>query len=184
MAKLIDQGKLAPSPVCTNCTWSERIAQTAELLAWPKGTSRNKYTYTGSVGGYNYKKWSDLKQGKPNEAYQKALDTLKPRHGFSSMGALGADCGHFVTIALKYSGYNRGMSYGQADEYLLKHGWKTVGSAKRGDVCIARGGSGTGFHTWIYLGDGLSAEANYTGKSFGHIVRRNCRNATTILRVK
>ena len=37
LAKKIDKGKVAPpSKVCTDCTWSERIAQTAEYLSWPK----------------------------------------------------------------------------------------------------------------------------------------------------
>ena len=184
MAKLINKGKIAPSPVCTNCTWSERIAETAELLAWPKGTARSKYHYDGNRGGHNYKGWSDIKGAKPNRAYRNAIDKVSPNHKFESLPALGADCGNFVVMVLRYSGYNRGMRNGDADGYLRQHGWKSVKTAKRGDVCVTRGGGSTGFHTWIYLGNGLSAEANYTGKNFGHIVKRGCRSATSIVRVK
>lgn len=183
MATLINKGKTAPAPVCTNCTWSERIAETAELLAWPKGTASNKYHYDGNGYGHNYKGWSDIKGAKPNKYYRNALDKLSPNHKFSSLPALGADCGNFVVLVLRYSGYNRGMRNGDSDGYLLKHGWKRVKTAKRGDVCVTRGGSGTGFHTWIYLGNGLSAEANHTGKNFGHIVERSCKSATSIVRV-
>ena len=183
MATLINKGKTAPAPVCTNCTWSERIAETATLLAWPKSEKRSKYHYDGERYGHNYKKWSDIKGAKPNVYYRNALDKLSPKHKFSSLPALGADCGNFVVLVLRYSGYNRGMRNGDSDGYLLKHGWKRVKTAKRGDVCVTRGGSGTGFHTWIYLGNGLSAEANYTGKNFGHIVEKSCKNATSIVRV-
>ena len=179
MAKLINKGKLAPSPVCTDCKWSERIAETAELLSWPKGTSSSKYHYTGDTYGRSYKSWSDMKGAKPNKAYQNALDKLHPKHGFSSMSALGADCGHFVTIVLNYSGHDRKMKYGQAEDYLRQNNWKQVKTAKRGDVCIAR----PGFHIWIYLGNGLSAEANHSGQNFGHISKKGCKSAASIWRV-
>lgn len=175
-AKLLNKGKLAPSPVCTDCKWSERVAQTAELLSWPKGTARSKYHYDGDTYNRPYKSWSDLKGAKPNKAYRTALDKLKPGHGFSSMSALGADCGHFVTIVLKYSGHDREMQYGQAEDYLKQHDWKQVSTAKRGDVCISR----PSFHIWIYLGKGYSAEANHSGKNFGHIVKKGCKSAASI----
>ncbi|MBQ6414029.1 hypothetical protein IJI28_00165, partial [Candidatus Saccharibacteria bacterium] len=176
MAKLVKKGKLAPSPVCTDCSWNERIAQTAEYLSWPRGTAYKKYHYTGDTYGRTYKSWSDMKGAKPNPAYRKALDKLRPKHGFSSMSALGADCGHFVTIVLNYSGHDRKMKYGQADDYLRKHNWKQVKTGQRGDVCITRAG---GFHIWIYLGKGLTAEANHHGKSFGHITKRKCKSSNT-----
>ena len=179
-AKLLKKGKLAPtSDVCTNCKWSERIAQTAELLSWPRGTAQSKYHYNGDTYNRPYKSWSDLKGAKPNKAYRNALDKLRPKHGFSSMSALGADCGHFVTIVLNYSGHDRKMKYGQAEDYLKSHNWKSVKKAKRGDVCIAR----PSFHIWIYLGKGLTAEANHSGKSFGHIVKKGCSSAASIWRV-
>ena len=187
MAKLIKQGKLAPSPVCTNCTWRERIAQTAELLAWPKGTKSKYYHYNGNIYNNNYKSWSDLKEGKPDKDYRKALDKLRPNHGFSSMSALGADCGHFVTIVLNYSGHDvykgkkKGLTYEKATEdYFQNHKWKRVKKAKRGDVCIWR----PKYHIYIYLGKGWSAEADHDGKKFGRIVKRECdSSADSIWRV-
>lgn len=180
MAKLIKKGKTAPSPVCTNCTWSKRIAQTAMLLSWPKGTAKSKYHYTGSVGGRNYKKWSDMKGAKPNPAYQTALDKVRPDHSFSSMSALGADCGNFVNTVLRYSGHDRKMPYGSADGYFSAHKWKKVKKAQPGDICVTRGDSS--FHIWINLGGGLRAEANHYGQNFGHIAKGGCGSATAIWR--
>ncbi|MBQ3309694.1 hypothetical protein IJG78_03390, partial [Candidatus Saccharibacteria bacterium] len=180
MAKLIKKGKLAPSPVCTDCSWNERIAQTAELIAWPLGTPSTKYHYEGDTYGRTYKSWSDMKGAKPNPAYRNALDKLHPKHGFSSMSALGADCGNFVNIVLNYSGHDRNMPYGKAEGYLLERNWKKVTKAKRGDVCIVR--SNGHFHIWLYLGKGLSAEANHSWKNFGHITTKGCSSANIIIR--
>ena len=180
MAKLVKKGKLAPSPVCTDCSWNERIAQTAELIAWPLGTPSTKYHYEGDTYGRTYKSWSDMKGAKPNPAYRNALDKLHPKHGFSSMSALGADCGNFVNIVLNYSGHDRNMPYGKAEGYLLERNWKKVTKAKRGDVCIVR--SNGHFHIWLYLGKGLSAEANHSWKNFGHITTKGCSSANIIIR--
>ena len=186
LAKLINQGKVAPFPVCTNCTWSERIAQTAELLAYKQGVSRSKYSYYGSVSGYPYKKWSDLKQGKPNEAHRKALDRLYPNHKFSSMQELGADCGYFVTLVLRYSGHDRGLERGRAEPYYENSKyWKKVknNKIKRGDVCVGHfSNTATGFHIQIYLGDGKVATAQYTGKTFGHVQGGGCGGGYNIFR--
>lgn len=185
LAKLINKGKVAPSPVCTNCAWSERIAQTAELLAYKKGESSKKYSYTGPVGGYSYKKWSDLRQGKPNEAHRKALDKIYPNHKFSNMQKLGADCGYFVTLVLRYSGHDLKLKRGRAEPYYDKSKyWKKVKTAERGDVCFTHpSNTATNFHTHIYLGKGLVATAGYTGKTFGHVKKGNC-NGYNIYRAK
>ena len=180
MAKLIKKGKLAPSPVCTDCSWNERIAQTAELLAWPLDAKKAKYHYEGNTYGRTYKSWSDMKGAKPNPAYRNALDKIHPKHGFSSMSALGADCGNFVNIVLRYSGHDSKMPYGNAEGYLLKRNWKKVKKAKRGDVCIIR--KDGHFHIWLYLGNGLSAEANHSWQNFGHIAQKGCSSANIIIR--
>ena len=172
MTSLINQGKLAPAPVCTNCTWRERIAQTAELLAWGKKTSYSTYHWDYSDTS-KFKKCSNLKGAKPNPAYRKATDALKPNHGFTNMYALGADCGVFVGMVVRYSGFDRKSTFGcptAGEYYANSKNWKKVSSAKRGDVCLK-----SGCHTLIYLGNNTVAEANHFGQNFGHIASGNCK---------
>lgn len=176
-AKLINRGKIAPSPVCTDCKWSERIAETAELLSWPESAKPKKYHWTYSEAQRSkFKSWSDLTGGRPNPAHQKAIDGIKPTHGFTDMTTLGADCGMFVGYVVRYSGLDRKSIYNcpTAIEYYSKSDlWKKVSKAKRGDVCVQ-----TGCHTRIYLGDGLVAEANHHGQNFGHITTGGCSSYT------
>ena len=189
MAKQINKGKIAPDPVCTNCTWGERIAQTAELLAWP-GKQRKKWEHHyDSTSGF--KKWSDLGVARPNPAFISAIDHVWPSHGFSTLTRIGADCGTFVNVTLAYSGHdpkkaknkdirNKYGSYFGAKSQKKK--WqKVTGQPKRGDVCFKNWSDASGnsrFHTRIYLGKkngkNKSAEAGYHSKRFGHIITGGC----------
>lgn len=170
MAKKIAKGKIAGSPVCTNCTWSERIAQTATLLSWPLNTPSKKYHHNG-ISSSN-KSWKDLKGAKPNKAFQNAIDAVWPKHNFTSVTNVGADCGVFVGVAIRYSGFDTKNTFGCPNAiqyYTTSKKWKKVSQAKRGDVCVV-----SGCHTRIYLGNNLSAEANHHGQNFGHIVKGKC----------
>lgn len=182
----INQGKIAPPPVCTNCTWSERIAQTAEFISWPlpknskaAKTLYKKYHHNGI--SQNNKSWSDLKGAKPTKAFQNAIDAVWPNHNFTSVTNVGADCGVFVGVAIRYSGFDSKSIFScpnAAEYYSNSKLWKKVSTAKRGDVCVV-----SGCHTRIYLGDGLSAEANHHGQNFGHIVKAKC-DGYQVFRVK
>ena len=157
----------------TKVSWSEKIAQTAEQVSWPKGTSPSKYHHNYSLPT-GFTKWSDLYSGKPTKAFMNVYDKVRKKHNYSTYSQLGADCGVFVTTVLKASGHDKKMKYGQADGYYKSSGkWKQVTKAKRGDVCVWHG---SGFHTKIYLGKSYVAEANYTGQNFGHIVKGGCSN--------
>ena len=170
MANKIAKGKIAGSPVCTDCTWSERIAQTATLLSWPLGTPSKKYHHNGL--SKSNKSWSDLKGAKPNKAFQNAIDAVWPKHNFTSVTNVGADCGVFVGVAIRYSGFDTKSTYScpsGIQYYTNSKKWKKVSKAERGDVCVK-----SGCHTRIYLGNNLSAEANHYGKNFGHIIKGGC----------
>lgn len=170
MAKKIRQGKIISAPVCTNCTWSERIAQTATLLSWPLNTPSKKYHHNG-ISSSN-KSWKDLKGAKPTPAFQEAIDAVWPKHNYRSVTNVGADCGVFVGVVIRYSGFDTKSVLGcprSAEYYTNSRKWKKVSQAKRGDVCVV-----SGCHTRIYLGNNLSAEANHHGQNFGHIVKGKC----------
>ena len=175
------------APVCTNCTWGERIAQTAELLAWPYGTPKKTWhhNYSEPTG---FKKWSDLKKARPTEAFMKAYDTVRPNHKLKTWGGIGADCARFVIVVALYSGHEpKWENWTLFDTHFNNHKdrWKVFNknstTPQRGDICY-KNYSG-GFHTRIYLGNGLIAEANHHGKSFGHIAKGNC-NGYKIARSK
>lgn len=179
MAKLINQGKVAPLPVCTDCSWSERIAQTAELLAWSKSTSSKvkNHNYSFYPG---FKNWGDLGTARPTNNFIKAIDKVWPKHGFSSVTGLGADCGTFVNVVLAYSGHDtrkaksgaiRNKYYSYFGSNSQKKHWQKVNTAKRGDVCFTKGGK---FHTLIYLGNNRIAEAGHFSKRFGQIKKGGC----------
>lgn len=177
----------APSsnPVDSSAPWSERIAQTAELLAWPKGKKYKKYYHHNyAFDNNNFKKWSDLGTAKPNAAFMKAIDTVWPKHSFKSVVGLGADCGTFVNVVLAYSGHDPGKAKKKAfrnyyaSYFPKRKTWKEVkkGKIQRGDVCFTR--DGMKFHTRIYLGNSKIAEAGHFGKNFGHITGGGCGRST------
>ena len=159
----------AVASTCINCTGSEKIAQTAEQLAWPNGTSK-------SVWHHNYpkkkkfKKWSELTGAKPTQAFMNAFDQMYPNHWtsmytkkYGGWPAIGASCDRFVATVVKYSGYDTiptGLA-NQLKDLPNSAKWKKVASAGRGDICIKSS------HVKIYLGNGLQAEAGYNTKKFG-----------------
>lgn len=180
------------SSICTNCEWGERIAQTAELLAWPNKPQSNwKHNYSEGLGGI--KKWSDFGKARPNDAFIKAIDEVWPKHGFKSVVAVGADCNTFVNVVLAYSGHDpekiKGRNRGKAQSYYgsknQKTKWqKVTGKPERGDVCFKSwsDASGSHFHTRVYLGDGKVAEAGHYSKRFGHIASGGCGGGYQVYR--
>ncbi len=165
-----NNGNPGSGSICTNCSSNEKIAQTAELLAWPLGTPKNVFTHH-----YYYNRawtsWSELTEAKPTKAFMDAYDKVKPNHFKAPLNKkwgtkhsrIGASCDKFVGTVVRYSGYDTSFpdSLGSNLNKRLSNTakWKKVSGkdAKRGSVCIIKSGT----HILIYLGDGKVAHAGY-----------------------
>ena len=169
----------ARSSVDSNASWSEKIAQSAEVLAWPFGTSASIYK-DNYPRNKNFTSWSQLGTARPTKAFMNAYDKLRPDHfkwgksgSASKYGTgprIGASCDVFVGTSVRYSGYDKKMPFGLSAQ--IKHlksssKWKKVSSAKRGDVCIKSS------HVMIYLGNGKVAQAGLN-RIFGVVQKRTC----------
>lgn len=176
-------GSICKAP--SECSWSERIAQTAELLAWPKKTPKSKYYKTMYGREKCFSKWSQLTKGHPTKAFQKAFDKVYPSHWkdckrkakkWGNGPYLGASCDKFAGTVVEYSGYDKniGLSLSAQVPHLRNSKkWKKVSKPKRGDFCNRSG------HSSIYLGKNKVAQAHYRntsigGLSFGHIESGSC----------
>lgn len=151
-------------------TGAESIAKAAALLAWPKGTPRK--TWEHNYGGKKIKQWSDLGTAKPTQAFMDAFDELYPDHwSFEYPANIGADCGKFVKVVLKYAQKHAGIKdipkwkQGFTRKFDNSKHWKKVSgaNAQPGDICISSD------HQKIYMGGKTVAEAGNHSKRFGHI---------------
>ena len=165
----------------SNTAVAERIATYAEKWAWPEGTKYNKYL-TSTGGAYStefstvYKKfWNPSSSTAVNQRY-------------------GACCCHFVKTVVrqaigdekwKAGGSNRSFLYKPDDAFkkrlanmvftLIKFDGKES-SLRRGDIG-SYGNKNGGGHNYIYLGNGLVAEANNSHPGqFAHISKWNSGN--------
>ena len=160
---------------------AEKIAKTAEYLAWPYKTSKSKVSYTYGKKT-NITKWSQLTKGKPTKAFMEAMDRVYPTHFKWKTGhpviRPGASCDTFVGVTVKASGYDKlGKTMGEVESSLNSHTnkWKRVKTPKRGDVCQ------DSKHIKIYLGNGKVAQASYNG-FFGKIDKGSCKSSVRIWR--
>ncbi|MGM9878502.1 MAG: hypothetical protein ACI31R_00505, partial [Bacilli bacterium] len=165
-----------------NASASEKIAQSAEILAWPKGTKKS-ITEKNYPRNKKFTSWSQLTKGHPTKGFQEAYDKVRPDHWdifklkWGNGPSLGASCDVFAGTVVRYSGYDTEMPFGvgsQRKRLASSKKWKKVSTAKRGDFCSAP------YHSKIYLGNGLIAEAHYGGQSiggreFGHIEKGSCK---------
>ena len=164
-------------------TGPKSIAVTAEALAWDHQPGQHSYSSCK-------KKWPSLAGKKPTKLFQIAYDKEEKKHfkkcngSSESIGAsIGASCDVFVSIAIRYSGYDTEMPLyaGQQMKYFKskkgKKKWKQVSKAKPGDVCIRLKKE----HVMIYIGGGKVAQAQNEHKRFGHVKERSC-NGFTIFR--
>lgn len=167
----------------SECSWSERIAQTAELLAWPYGTSKKKYDKTVYGRDRRFSSWSQLNKGSaPTKAFQVAYDKVRPNHWnlytkkWGNGTSIGASCDVFAGTVVRYAGYDTKMPFGlsgQIPRLKSNSKWKRVSSVKRGDFCNRNG------HSSIYIGNGKVAQAGYGGQKlggrvFGHVDKGKC----------
>ena len=141
------------------------IATTAKKLSYAKGTSRTKYTYG---------------KGKPTQAFTTAINKVFPkRSSWSKQCQAGASCDVGAATILRYCGASSTMPRGLNEQipFMKKNSrYKNMkitstDKFKAGDVGIYQGKK-SGAHIWIYVGDGVIAEANHTAKYFEHLVAR------------
>ncbi len=152
--------KSAPKPaVKTN---GEKIADKAKELAWPYGTSKEKYKYPSGSATAKFK-----------EAIQKAYGDRK---GWGKQTKAGASCDVFVGVVVRASGidptFPRGLD-GVEKHCKNNSRWKLTGVKSEskmmaGDVIyqLYKGGGG---HIFVYVGNGKIANAHYNGKTYGVI---------------
>lgn len=146
-------------------TGGERLASTAQQLAWPIGTSKSTY------------------KKKATPSYAAALNSAYPEHNKWKKGArTGASCDVFVGTVCRYSGIDPNMprTVGTIWEYLPKHPEKWVkinytykeSDLRSGDIIIYYYKKGGGKHVCMYVkinGKGYLAEANYPSGYYGFI---------------
>ena len=178
-------------------TGAEKIALTAETLAWKEGTAK-KVWYHHYYYNKAWKSWSELTGAKPTKAFMDAYDKVKPGHFSIPLNSkwgtkhsrIGASCDKFAGTVVRYSGYDKSFpdALGSSQNKRLANTdkWKKVSgsNAKRGAVCIKKSGT----HILIYLGNGKVAHAGYGGirtnsGSFGRVQKTsisgyNCWNPT------
>ena len=159
---------------------SDAIEVTAEALAWKKQPGQHNYTSCKDD-------WSDLTGKKPTKYFQTAYDKVEKKHfkicdgSSKSVGAsLGASCDVFVSVVIRYSGYDKKVPLyaGKQMKYFKKSKkWKKVtdGKEQAGDVCIRLGSKE---HVMIYIGNGRVAQAQNGHKRFGHTKKRDCDGFT------
>lgn len=140
-----------PTPVPTN--------KAAAIVAMAKECA---YAYGSKLSTYSYAK------GKPKAGYKTALNKAYPnRSKWSARPRAGASCDVFVGTVLRASGIDK--SFPRGLDGVQKHckgnaKWKDTGiksfsQLQPGDVifCLYSGGG----HIYIYLGNGLVANAHY-----------------------
>lgn len=152
----------------------EDIAAMAEKLAWPKGTSKNKY--------------QKGKGGAPTKAFKDAWD----KYYGGNISAAACCCHSARTVLAVTAGKKvkktllpQGKSAEKAKKNLEKavNGlgynvitWNgNISSLKRGDICTYRKTGGKEGHVFIYLGNGLAAHG---GKTNGYYLRISGMNSS------
>lgn len=141
------------------------IATTARKLSHGTGVAKTKYTYG---------------KGKPTSAFVTAINKVFPkRSAWSKQCQAGASCDVGAATVLRYCGASTTMPRGLSEQipFMKKNSrYKdmkitSTSNFKPGDVGIYLGKK-SGAHIWIYVGNGVIAEANHTAKYFEHLVSR------------
>lgn len=126
--------------LCSENNAAERIAKTAELLAWPLGSP---------------KKYHKEKGGRPTAAYKSALNEMIsfPKSQRKYKYTRGISCSVFTSTVVRASGYDKKMPYSvtKTNKYAKKSSkWKLVSpsNAVRGDIFAYKNNN----HILIYGG--------------------------------
>ena len=169
----------APQPVKKAYTgafpdWTELsgniIATTAKKLSHGLKVSKSKYTYG---------------KGAPTPAFTAALKKVYPsRSKWSKQCQQGASCDVGAGTVLRYCGASANIPRGLEEQIpWLKQNTRfkdmkiaSTNNWKPGDVGVYLNKK-SGGHIWIYVGDGIIAEANHTGKYFEHLIKRKYTNS-------
>ena len=144
-------------------TGAGAIVSMASQCAWPYGTAKSVYAYSG---------------GKRTDAYTAALKTAYgDRTGWGAQTKAGASCDVFVGTVIRASGYDTKFPRGldgveshckkNTDKWRLT-GIKTVSQMQPGDI-VFQLYSGGGGHIVVYMGNNRVANAHYVGKTYGVI---------------
>ena len=143
-------------------TNADKIANMARACAYPSGTPKSKYSYPKGSATAEYKL-----------ALKKAFGERK---GWGAQTKAGASCDVFVGAVIRATGYDttfpRGLdgvlSHMKGNSKWTLTGIKDKSKMQAGDVIfqLYKGGGG---HIFIYVGNGMIANAHYNGKTYGII---------------
>ena len=151
----------------------EIIAENARQSAWPKGTSKSKYTY---------EKGDSIKDPNPKRygIYGKNLDKAFPNRAktWGKQTACGASCDVFASTIVVSSGYDKkvprglgGAGKGQYKHFAESDLWTDSKAYKKsqrkpGDYILFLNKT-SGGHACISGGTEITYEAGYTSKRYG-----------------
>ena len=131
---------ITDSDISNASSWSEKIALTAEKLAWPLGSPKSNHKEKG---------------GSPTPAYKEALaKTIKfPKNQLKYKYTKGVSCSVYVSTVVRSSGYDKSFPYSVAGANSHASGskkWKKVSpsDAVRGDIFAFKNNN----HILIYGG--------------------------------
>ena len=175
------QTKPAATPVKTKSKYTgafpdlvvhsgQKIAYTGIALAYPKGTSKSKYTYG---------------KGKATDAFTKAINKVYPkRSSWSKQCQAGASCDVGAGTVIRYSGIDPDIPRGLQEQIphlkksmrFKKTSLTKTSQMAAGDVGVYIGKS-KGAHIWIGIGNKQIVEANHTAKYFLHVDTDNYTNS-------
>ena len=150
---LVYQGKKKESApaMSTTETNAEKICKLAKEYAYSANTSTSK---------------SNVKTGKPKEAYKKALNIVFPnRSNWSEGPKKGASCDVFLAVIIRITGIDKNYPRGLSPDYTGKSGkFKKVSKndVKPGDIIFGSD------HVCIVVGNGKVAEAASGGKELNY----------------
>lgn len=149
----------ATAPAKTN---ADKIANMARACAWPAGTAKSKYSYP---------------DGSSTPEFKAAINKAYPdRKSWGVQTRAGASCDVFVGTVVRATGYD--TTFPRGLDGVLKHmkgnskwtltGAKTESQMRPGDIVfqLYKGGGG---HIFVYIGNGMIANAHYKGKAYGII---------------
>lgn len=170
----IDPKPVPPKPVPPTPVPTDKAAA---IVAMAKACA---YAYGSKLSTYSYKK------GKPKAGYKTALNKAYPnRSKWSARPRAGASCDVFVGTVIRASGIDK--SFPRGLDGVQKHckgnsKWKDTGiksfkQLKPGDVVFCQYSGGG--HIYIYLGDGLVANAHYKahGGTYGIVEKLSSMKA-------